>query len=468
MIFTTPHDKAKHLDSGIKSLKIRRTEDKDLLSIGSAAAEKKLQASLESEDPKKAVKNLSPLEFYYGVTSISPEYVKDALTYCSDEQFTKLFDLDCWNEGELDKVKSMSWLCKVHDRQNVGEKMLDRFRSLEEEYQLAMITSQVSFVDMEQYDLMKDHERSTYTPLPDHESFYKILNKDDIAQEFFEKMIQASMHHDIVFLFNFLAYATYAVPAESEFQLEQFRQARLEEDGFFSAAEASSVFVPTIEQPNEATEKTPATSTEIQTTANGQLFIERVLAELQQNQPNAYQQAREQLYYFANNLCSICQVEPNDIKGIQNILQRLQALCSLSLEHLSHGSIQTAAKLMHKEHPKNLFKIALGLVHKEQQKVMEQLSNIKAPGIEVLEKLFAQFKWGALQTEIDKSLSENMQLEDLEFLKGLFNRFPLLLDRSTAEDHFYEYTEINSLKQLAKLQEAVLKFNSSISLHFYN
>lgn len=470
MIFTTPHDKAKHLDSGIRSLKIKDTHDASQLStLAAQNPEKRLHASLESENPESAIRKLSPLDFYQGIVSISAEFVQDALIYSSIEQFTALLDIDCWQDDEFNKMKAMVWLTKMFERSNVGQDMFEKFRSLEEEYQLSMINSQISFIDAEEYDLLSDLQRGTYIPLPDHQSFYKILSQDDVAQNFFQKMIDASMHHDIEFLMSFLAYSTYSIPAESEFQLQQFRRARLEEEGFFSYEEAIQTFVPSkISEVAPIPDESPATQTSIVPSDDSRLFIEIVLEKLKEKHPEKYDQARQQFYYFANNLCNICQVDPSDFNGIKNILKRIESLCSLALEHLSQRDIVRANTIVHSQHPKHLFKIALGLINVEQSKVIEQMKKANVPGIEVLNKLFTQHKWGALQTEIDKKLSENMDLDDVEFLKGIFNRFPLLLDRSDKSSATYEYVEISSLYKLEKLKTAIQNFSQSIKLYFYN
>ena len=144
-------------------------------------------------------------------------------------------------------------------------------------------------------------------------------------------------------------------PNESCHLLTQFRQARLEEDGFVTTEESRDYFIPSSDisiKKLKQKYKAYTVSSAIPSVKKDSLFLDRVLSLIaDQESKEAVQVSFAQL---ANALCSASQIETDDLPALKKVMDHGYGTVSLALEFISSGNEQQAAVILSQEYPKTL------------------------------------------------------------------------------------------------------------------
>jgi hypothetical protein len=389
---------------------------------------------LQHPEAPKIIQALPPQILYHSLMVRGVHDCLEVLPHLSTEQFVRICDYDIWHEDKLVPKRLFTWLS--YYRELSPAQMVERFRSLDEEYQIAIMSPFIRTYTPEEYEKMTDVQQDSLYRFPGDALFYEITSPEKEIHEGIEQLMEASMGVDMNYAMALVSYASYQLVGESELQMQQFRNARLEEDGFVTYEESLSIFVPLNWKELEA--KWPNVSTSSGEDARGllaavedrsnQLFLKHVL---QQGVRAGWSEEKiETLHrgflYLSNALCSACHIEADDLHGLKRLLTHSQGLCSLALEALSRGDVERATLILAEEAPQRLFRAGLGLVQELRQIIMDELLAAKVSGAETLAKYLRQHKSGAMLDYMDRHMVEVLGFEETELLKGLFNRLPLL------------------------------------------
>jgi hypothetical protein len=406
---------------------------------------------------KEMVQSIEPIKFYRALMANGASDSLEILQLASDEQVTRILDYDTWHEGKLIPRKAFQWLSLFAE---IGKKELyGRFKALEEEYQLALLTPFIRVYEEEEYENLSDIEQDALYSFPNNSIYYKILTDDSIVETFIHDLLTATMEENMEYALSLVAHASYLPPNESEQSVSQFRNARNEEDGFVPYEEAVTAFYPIDNQKLEAKWNALSASTAEGIAASTGNSDEQFLAKVLEFGTSEIWTAKQSselndsFMYLANQLASSLAVEPGDLEELKKLLEQVYSLTGFALESLSNGDYKLAATLLREEYPKTLFRYSVTRAHHMRRDVISFLKKLEIEGVDTLDEYYTSSKFGMCLDWIDKNLVSRISLHEAEVLKGLFNRFVLCpRDAWLSSDDSADRFEFSSLENIASYE----------------
>jgi hypothetical protein len=388
---------------------------------------------LQQPQPRKLIQALPPQLLYHSLLARGVYDCLEVLPHLSQEQFVRICDYDVWDDDRLVAKRLFAWL-ELY-REISSAQMYARFRSLDEEYQLAVMAPRVRLYTPEEYEKMSDQQQDSLYRMPGDAMFYAIDSEEQEIHQGIEHLIDASMAEDMNYTISLLSHSSYQLVGEAELLMQQFRKARLEEDGFVSYEESMELFIPLRWQ--EVLAKWPVLVEQVEQAAGTAvaearaeqgIFLQQVI---QQGIRSGWSAAKiadlhTSFLYLSNALCTACHIDADDLHGLTRLLSHSQGLCSLALEVLSAGDVERASTILAVETPKQLLRLGLALVAQLSQEVVTVFLDAKVHGAEELAKYYRAHKTGALLDHLDREMLSVLGFDYVELLKGLFNRLPLL------------------------------------------
>ncbi len=385
---------------------------------------------------RRLIRALPPQMLYYSLLAQGVEDCLEVLPHISTEQFIRICDYDVWHEDRLVAKRLFTWLGFY--RECSPKQMFTRFRSLDEEYQLAVLTPHVRVYTPEEYEKMTDVQQDSLYRFPRDALFYEITSTDQDIHTGIESLIDAAMAEDMNYAISALSHASYQLLGEADELLKQFRRARLEEDGFVTYEESMDLFIPQGWSELVADWQMPSPAGAVgsdegsMASAAGKqgeaFFLKQVLAHGVSSgwSGETLTNIHRGFLYLSNALCTACRIESDDLNGLQRLLLHTQGLVAVALEVLSQGELGRASKILREESPQRLFRGVLQLLASLQLEVIASLKAAEIPGAEKIEKFSKLHKQGALLDFLDRECLHVLGFAEVELLKGLFNRLPLV------------------------------------------
>lgn len=421
-------------DAGHQGLLV---QDESTLQLLSTAAVD-LNALLLAEDPQAAVQAVPPLALYQALKHHGVADNLDILPLMSSEQVQRSFDYEAWEADRLEPLKACQWLQLFKE---VGdEEMAHRFKGLEEEFQLALLSPFIEIIDEDAFEKLGSDDQDTLHRLPCNTLYFRIKTADNRVEATLDGLVDAMLQIDINYAYSMLAHATYMPPTEQEDMAARFRRARIEEDGFVSYQESLEAFMPLdLKEARQrlglATAAVVSQDSLVQAPTSAMPFLVAAIKHGATTwSRDEYAQVVGAYAFLANTLAAAAQIEIDDQGAMKKVLQQAQALAGLGLEHLTGGDVALAADLLKKEHPKTLFRAGLALVAVLQDEMLTALAAAGLPCAGALRKLWILQRPGALLSRLDAEVMPVLGLRRTEVLRGLFNRFPVRPESVTPTD----------------------------------
>ncbi|MFW7380994.1 MAG: DUF6178 family protein [Oligoflexus sp.] len=417
-----------------------------------------LDMVLASPQAKKMLQAMPVQPLYYAMKQRGLADCLAVLPLLSKEQVIRMLDYDVWQKDELVPKRAFGFL--QYFAEVSPKELYRRFAYLDDEYQLALLSGYFRvYEEVELEDLPEDLQDRVYA-MPCNTVFYEILTEDKDELSFLENLMESLKENNLRYAYSLLGHASFQAPAEQEFQLKQFRQARLEEDGFVSYEESLQIYTPINRQ--EILQRWEQSRLQVRSGAVTQAnpvsedFLGQVLHRALLDGWDIDEQfaIHQNLLYLANALCSAAQVEPDDMYGLNRVLEQCKALVGLGLEYVSQSDIDLALKVIKAEHPKNLFRVGLSLIEDLRSDTIAQCKRLEIKDALDLERHYLGRRWGAMVFAFDRKLREIIGFEAAEILKGLFNRFPMAPQLSADETQI-KFRPVASLAILRDLQTEV-------------
>lgn len=255
----------------------------------------------------------------------------EALAYLNAEQLTRIMDYDCWPEQKLSRKAVFNWL-QHFDNFGPGA-LYQAYRRLDEEYQISLMQGLVRVYDLEEVEKLPHDIRDRLYPYPGHEFFYDIMSEDETEITFVNNLFNSCLAGQMEYAFALMQHATFDVPNEAEHQLAQFRQARLEEDGFVTAEEAQTCFLPfNLEAYKNRWEKLGELykfDDDSKSLLNSQYekemsFLDNVRnAAVDKWNLDTALSVHQRSVITANHICTACNVEPSEVSEIKKSLNKV-------------------------------------------------------------------------------------------------------------------------------------------------
>lgn len=414
----------RHLDAGYQAIPWDMPNDQGFL------AGIDFDKILAQPQPKKIVQALPVQPLYAAIKRTGFADSLAILELVSQDQFTRFLDYDVWHRGQLVPGKCLAWLMSY---MALGkEAVAERFMDLEEEYQLSLLVGKLQVVDLEQLEALPGEEQDAFFAMPCNQVYYRIISNFESEMQAIANLIEAIKDTDLKYAYALISHAGFMPPNESMEQLLQFRNARLEEDGFVTYGESLSIFTP-LDLADLTNKWRPASAA---ASSNGLVydanepslaFADRVLAHLRTLGWDLDEQfqVHQGLLFLANSLTAASHVEADDTKGLQALLEQLRAIWGLGLAYLAADDVAVAAAIIKAEHPKTLFRAGYSLIHGVRQGLLAHLASWEVPGMAALAAEVRHGRFGGALQVIEKQLQPCLGLEMAEILRGIFNRYPM-------------------------------------------
>lgn len=409
-------------DSGLRGLPWKTAGHTASLRKGGAPD---LRQILASPDAEAVVQALEPLDLYRAIKTQGIEDLLDVLPLISVEQNVRLMDYEAWNGQDLVPEKAFGWL-KLF-REVSHEEFFGRFKTLDEEYQLALLNRFLSVIDIEAHDKLGSAEQDEYIHLPCNELLYKIDTDSPQTREFIDGLIQAGLMVDLPYTYSLITHASFMPPNEDELRVMQFRKARLEEDGFIDIADARAIFVPLS---TAEAEQLRARYPELQsarrplegpmTKSDDRLLVDCALELIAVADDHV-----QRLAHCVNTVAAAAGVGPDELQSLDQVVLLVKSVLSLALDDLSGGDVQRAASVLNQEHPTQLLRYGFALAQAIRIDLSERLANSGMRGMEQLPRMVRSGRLGEVMLRLEQNLLTILGLDSVEYMKGVFNRFPM-------------------------------------------
>jgi hypothetical protein len=453
-------------ERGLRGVAVRRVKKLPDL-IRNAAAN--LDELLSRENVEEAVQAVEPVAMYRAIMAKGPADALDVLPYLSADQVTRIMDYEAWHENRLEPLRAINWLMLFNELGPTD--MFNRLKEQEEEFQLALLGPYIEMVDEEEFEKIPDHERDEWIALPCHTLFYRIKSDDPRVQKFVETLVGSGLEADLQYTYSLLSHAGYVPPAEQEAMLAQFRQARLEEDGIVAYEESMHLFAridlaKLKKQWCPDGDRAASTDLTVAASASDNAFLLRVLARLSEHaSPDAVADLTRSMVHTANMICTATGTEVGEESQLRDLMYNMQSLVSLGLEWLSEGDVNEGARLLTRIHPQQLFRAGLTLVAGLCDEVIAALKTVPLIEAEAIGRMWQRDRRGALIHWLEVNQLDLLGFERLEFLKGLFNRFPMFFTSQRTEGRQrIEFQPVISLDDLQELRVQAVAFMEHVRL----
>ena len=426
------------------------------------------QKILASEDPSEVVQALPPQIVYLSLKREGLNENLEILKYLSADQVTRILDYDTWSRDGLIPRKAMEWLKPYGE---FGPEVLgQRFHELEEEYQLAILDKKIFVFDDQEYEDLPQNQQDRCLALPGNKLFYIINTEDEVEYEFIEALIKSCVEGEqMEYAHMLLAHAGYQPTHEAEDTLQQFRKARLEEDGFVTEEESQQLFYPEPLPALGAKAPDGRASALLPALNEGhESFFDQALRQAQSDgwDLDALFNLHQGLLYLANSLTVSARLETDDIKALNRIMEQAKGAVSLGLEWLSGGDVTAAVDLLRKQSLKSLFKVGLSAVDTLRSAFAERVQRHTNPAFAPLLRLLKLRRYGALLWHIDTELVSVIGQEYSEIVKGIYNRFPMILVKDGGENaaRGLQFKPLASLAELRRAWALLNGLSGALSL----
>lgn len=403
---------------------------------------------------RKRVHERSALSLYTSlISSDHTELISKVVAALSTEQYQRIMDLDVWHHDEIQIERVMHWL-GVSGHLGTAD-ILRRYRSLEEEYQIAILQPHVRGVSHEEYEELPPHLQQRLFSFPARAYHYEIRSNEPTLVEALHTLIEVFQQEDMEFALSLITHLTWCPPAESQHLAYQFSSARNEEDGFIPSDQAlyrldamgdeecrtwlTRLNLETTDQVDhhQSTDLhssvlnsafNPASNSLINSSANSPPFLVEVMREARNDESwmshRGSQLMQEEWIFGANNMASALGLKPRDHGDREEVFYHVLSTISLAVELISGGHHHRAQQILTRASTIELMRYGHRVIALMRQRVLAHLVH---HGVvpERSEELLRGFKFAPLGTLLESRLLAVYDLIDSEHIKGLFNRFAL-------------------------------------------
>jgi hypothetical protein len=377
-----------------------------------------VEKALDAVPGHKKLSSFAPQAVYHAIMQRGPENCSpDVFSRLSREQVVRIMDYDVWQADSLSHSRFFAWVNLF--RRMTPEKAYKTFSHLDEEYKIAALAPFVRIYDPETYEQLSDEEQDRLYRFPSDAFFYEIRSDDPHIHDGIAGLVELILSQDINFAFSILTHAAYLPPQESEDLLAQFRRARLEEDGFVTLEESLSYF---------QTLPVVIDDTGVMANIDNRAFLEQAMSGI--DDASVVDDLQKGWITLSNALCAAAAVEPDDRHHFRYVLNHAKAIAALGLNLASGGSIEKAVSMLIARHfhPKQMWQTGLSRIRAELATFVEPFQADASKRLQKFYRYYTLRQHGLLLDWIDRELVDVLDFQDIEILKGMFNRFPQVPD----------------------------------------
>ena len=135
-----------------------------------------LQGIISHPNSEAIIQSLPPHVLYTAMVQRGLGDCLEILPLLSQDQFQRFCDYDAWHAERLAPKRLFDWLNLY--KEIAPKQMAERFRQLEEEYQLAVLNLRIRVYSSEDYEQMSNIQQDRMYSLPNNALYYEITEED--------------------------------------------------------------------------------------------------------------------------------------------------------------------------------------------------------------------------------------------------------------------------------------------------
>lgn len=326
---------------------------KERLALAQLEGKKRLEAILDSPNPKALVRSLPAQDLFFTIQEVGPGDAGELVALSSSSQFRTFVDLDAWQGYELAPGRVMDWLRLA--REGGDESFMEKLRALDIEVQELLVRSIVRIVDLEEdgepdEDFLGPVER---TP----EGRFLIVFPPEGPDYALAKRLIDELYADDPFVAGRFLYAIrWELESELTDTALRWRNARLADLGFPSPEEAASLYARVdlsapLPPPAGVPEEAPGFYL---APRDADHLLARAMARLG---PERQRSVELELLAVLNAALVADSIPPADTPAVRATIESVHQTLSLGLEHFVGSDEARAAELLDRTAVKRIFQI---------------------------------------------------------------------------------------------------------------
>lgn len=323
------------------------------LALAQLEGKKRLEAILDSANPKALVQSLPAEDLFFTIQEIGHDDAGELVALASPQQFRTFVDLDAWQGYDFVPPRLMEWLRLA--RSGDDESFLEKLRGLDIELQEILLRTIVRIVDLEEDGEPNEEFIGPVERTPEGR-FLVIYPPEGPDQALARRLIDALYTEDPFMAGRFL----YAVRWEIESELVEtalrWRSARLADIGFPTPEEAASLYARVdlgaeLPAPAGVPDEAPGY---FLAPRDGKSLFARAMARLEMARQRS---AELELLAVLNAALVADAIPPADMPAVHGAIEAVQRTLTLGLEHLAGDDDARAASILEGTALKRIFQI---------------------------------------------------------------------------------------------------------------
>jgi hypothetical protein len=326
-------------------------------------------AILAEKDAAQLVPKLPVQELYYAIQEVGLADAQELVALASPEQIRGFLDLDVWQRDHLDEVRMRQWIDALV---NAGPVKLQKaVDGMDPEVVALFIQRHARVYDNTLPDDPPPAEpEGHFYPTPDGFYLLDIIAEGEAGKSV-ERMVDWLYRADPEHARKWIMAAKWELASDLEEWSLRFRQGRMSDLGYVDYYDALSIYryldpASVRIDENSLTEATPreleqASSLPVQLAGalDEKSFFARALATVADDAQIERLQAL--LMLLVNKVMSADLVEPGDVAGAQQALDRAVGYLGVGLEYLSRGELDRAGQALRSVALERVFRVGVSL-----------------------------------------------------------------------------------------------------------
>ncbi len=317
-------------------------------SLSGLSGKKRMDALIELEDAKGAIRMLPVEDLYATVLEVGLDDALDLVQLASPAQFRGLVDLGSWKKDELQPHEVLTWI-----RAARGEELEDflvKLQALDIEILELLVRSFVEIHDLEENPDVNPTGVTMESPEGKYLLEFKV---EGIEQATLRQLLMDIIARDPFQAGRLFEAIRWEMPSEMEEVAYRFRSARLQDLGFPPLEEAMSLYSAS-RVPRPAAASGPGL---VRDTGH----VDYLQAGLTGLDDDEREKVDQELRYLFNQALVADGADPGDLPAFRAVAERARDTLNLGLEQLAGGVISKAADVLREHPPKRAFQVGFGL-----------------------------------------------------------------------------------------------------------
>ena len=338
--------------------------------LARARTSRRADTLLELPDADKVVPTLPVQDLYYLVKEVGLHDAHELLALASPAQLRGFLDFDVWERDKLALPRAAEWIDALID---LGpDKLGAAVRALDVEMPSLWLAKHAQVYDLSLGEAPPEDTEHELWPSPDR-FFLVEITAEGAAARTTERFLDHLYRSDPELGRRVLMGARWELPTELEETSYRWRSGRLADLGFVDYYEALEIYKyldPQSVRVGEDTARSqpPVAEGEPGSTlpaplagAMGESFFQHAMTELAGKDPDEAGRVSQNLVTLANQVMAADRIEPADLEGVRNALERALGYLSMGLEYVSRGDLGHAEEALRSIALVRLFRVGVSL-----------------------------------------------------------------------------------------------------------